>query len=763
MSRRISVIVDERGVNKVANSLNRLNTIGNKTVGVLHRVMSGVKSVGQWIYRYRYRITAAFSAAMYAIGRTYMSFEDTMVRTKVALRTTDADLKLLEETALNIGKTTSYSAGEAAEGMKILGRAGMATKDIIASIAPVLDLSYVAEIDLGEAAEKTAHILQMWNMEASEATRIADVLAMSEQVATGSILETADALKFAGIGAAKAGISFEETTGMILELAKGGILGSMAGRSLRMSFIRFERIKTGQTAKLMTQTFERLGPAVNQAVRAVQKGQMGFVEFVGVLTRAGATLGDMANIFEAQAAPAMLQLGQATGESYQKVVNVLVESGGYAKDAAAEIAGTLTATVKKIKASLGVIAIELGSTVAPDLKDWLNNTLHPWINDVTEAWNTGGDTWQEKLRSVWDGKLKPEFERGLASLGDLIAKWTPKLAEGIGNLAADLVPSLVKGTAAGIGKLTAQSWSGWSALGDWMMAHTTGFFATTIPNAAKGAARAVANGVIGDLNALPGVNIPSLGKDPKAGHAGQGTAGTLAGMGILPPGWTPTLTSQPRESVTEHARGQMEFFNVSEMVSMFSQEFGPSEQLDALLKIADNTEGDAASGGSSPAWLSSLVDKMGLSDPLGSVLGPIGDTLLSYVTDPIVSALDKHLGPTTTRLQKLADRALRVLDVPLGALNMALDGILMLLGQDYTSGRLTNEGAYQYAYAPAGGGSLSASSALQVGSMHFHGVSGGEDAGHQAVHEIAQYEGLASRQQARSLRRGMVKSEAQER
>jgi len=433
VSRRISVIVDERGVNKVATSLNRLNTVGNKTVGVLNRVMSGVKGIGQWIYRYRYRIAAAFTAIAYGIGRTYMSFEDTMIRTKVALRTTDEDLKLLEETALNIGKTTSYSAVEAAEGMKILGRAGMDTQQILAAINPVLDLSYVAEIDLGEAAEKTAHILQEFSLSADQATRVTDVLAMSEQLATGSIIETAEALKFAGIGAAKAGISFEETTAMILELAKGGILGSMAGRALRMAFVRFERIKTGSVAKLASDTFKRLGSSVQLAVKAVERGEMGFVDFVGVLTKAGASLGDMANIFEAQAAPAMLQLGQATSDSYQNMVDVLVGSAGYAKSAAAEIAGSLTATVNKIKASLGVMAIELMSSVAPSLKSWLNNELHPWINSITEAWENGGDTWRDKLRAVWRDKLRPTFIAGLEGLKDAVKAAIPGIVAAIGE------------------------------------------------------------------------------------------------------------------------------------------------------------------------------------------------------------------------------------------------------------------------------------------------------------------------------------------
>ena len=205
-----------------------------------------------------------------------------------------------------------------------------------------------------------------------------------------------------------------------------------------------------------------------------------------------------------------------------------------------------------------------------------------------------------------------------------------------------------------------------------------------------------------------------------------------------------------------------EFVTVSEMIDMFVAEFGPSEQLEALRQIANNTEDGGGEAGSSE-WLNGLIDKLGLSDPLGSILGPIGDTLLSYVTDPIVGALEKHFGPTGTRIEKLADVALRVLDVPLGMLNMALEGILGILGANYTSGRLTTAGAYQFAAAPAGGGSLSISSPIHTGDINIHGVHDGEDAAYRVTHRMAEIQTISSRQQARSLKRGMIKREAQER
>ena len=77
-------------------------------------MVSAIGKVGTAIWRYRYRILAAASATAYFLGRTYSSFEDTIIRTKVALSATEEQMQRLEDMALHLGKTTSYAATEAA-------------------------------------------------------------------------------------------------------------------------------------------------------------------------------------------------------------------------------------------------------------------------------------------------------------------------------------------------------------------------------------------------------------------------------------------------------------------------------------------------------------------------------------------------------------------------------------------------------------------------------------------------------------------------
>jgi len=772
--RRISVVVDERGVSKVANSLNRLNTIGNKTAGVLSRVMSGVKGIGNWMYRYRYRIAIGISAMFGAIFKTYSSLETTLKRTQIAMGDFAGEsIPLLETLANQLGRDTLYSATDAAEGMLLLAKSGMEVNEILAATPGILRSAIIEDLDLASATDMVTTALVAFELGADQSGRVADVLAKGANLSKTTMVELGQAVEKAGSLAHVAGYSFEQYIAILDAIAKySGIRGSEAGTHLRMAMTTFSDIGTGKISADGARAFERIGINVEKLGQRIRAGEVDFVKFAGLLHEAGAGVADFGQILEKRTIAAVIGLGKAASEAYPEFVNQLMNAVGYAEQGGAILEDSIEGQTKQIRSSLETMTNAIGKTLRPSLVEFLRDDLRPWINEVTETWENGGDTWQEKLRSVWTNKLKPEFVTMLEGINKLIVDWTPKIAETMGTLASEMAVPLARGLLAGAWNLTKTAWSGWSALGDRMNAHVVGFFTKTLPGAVTGAGKAVANAFIQDLNALTGVNISPLAGKSAPDHAGLGTYGTLAGLGVLPSGWTPSLTPQAGQNAGGQAldrkdflgrSDQMEFHSASEMVDMFSREFGPSEQLEALREIVDNTEETATSGGSSSTWLSGLIEKMGLSDPLTSILGPIGDTLLSYVTDPIVNALDKHLAPTTTRLQKLADRVLRVFDVPLGRLNMALDGILMLLGQDYTSGRLTNEGAYQYAYASGGGGNVSARSSLHVDQINIHGVKDGEDAAHRTTREIAQYEGMSSRQQARSLRRGMVKQEAQER
>lgn len=152
------------------------------------------------------------------------------------------DLEFLRKTALEFGATTTLSASQAAEALKLVASAkpdllesGEALKEVTKQ---AILLAEAAGIDLAQAAGTVGKSLNQFGAEASEAARFVNVLAAGSKFGSAEIPAISDALKAAGVAAASAKISFEQTGAAIQVLAAVGLQGSDAGTTLRNIFLK---------------------------------------------------------------------------------------------------------------------------------------------------------------------------------------------------------------------------------------------------------------------------------------------------------------------------------------------------------------------------------------------------------------------------------------------------------------------------------------------------------------------------------------------
>jgi TP901 family phage tail tape measure protein len=152
------------------------------------------------------------------------------------------DLQFLRDTALEFGATTTLSASQAAEALKLVASAkpdllesGTALKEVTKQ---AILLAEAAGIDLATAASTVGKSLNQFGADASEAARFVNVLAAGSKFGSAEIPAISEALKSAGVAAASAKISFEETGSAIQVLATVGLQGSEAGTALRNIFLK---------------------------------------------------------------------------------------------------------------------------------------------------------------------------------------------------------------------------------------------------------------------------------------------------------------------------------------------------------------------------------------------------------------------------------------------------------------------------------------------------------------------------------------------
>lgn len=91
-------------------------------------------------------------AAMGASLKVAVDFEAQMKRVQAITGASDAEFKALEKTAQHLGKTTSFSASEAAQGFEYLAMAGYDVNQIISAMPGVLNLAKIGQMDLATAA-----------------------------------------------------------------------------------------------------------------------------------------------------------------------------------------------------------------------------------------------------------------------------------------------------------------------------------------------------------------------------------------------------------------------------------------------------------------------------------------------------------------------------------------------------------------------------------------------------------------------------------
>ena len=137
-----------------------------------------------------------------AAVKTMASFEQTMAGVAAVTQATGDDFDAMSAKARELGATTSFSATEAAEGMRFLGQAGFDTEQIIAGIPSVLNLARAGMIDLGRASDIASDIGTAFRISAEDIGRVADVIAATASNSNTNIELLGNSMSFLSAQAA---------------------------------------------------------------------------------------------------------------------------------------------------------------------------------------------------------------------------------------------------------------------------------------------------------------------------------------------------------------------------------------------------------------------------------------------------------------------------------------------------------------------------------------------------------------------------------
>lgn len=208
------------GMNAVDKRLGRFD----RMVTGLGRTMIGV-----------FGAQAVFNGLSEAVG-IMSRFEVQMSTVRAITGATGDQFKELEKNALDLGRSTRYTATQVGSLQVEFGRLGFSTKEIINATKATLNLATASGSDLARSAEIAGSTLRAFQIDAKEMGRVTDVMAAGFNTSALGLDNFAESIKYVAPVAKAVNVSLEETTAMLAVLADAGIKGSQAGTSLRRIF-----------------------------------------------------------------------------------------------------------------------------------------------------------------------------------------------------------------------------------------------------------------------------------------------------------------------------------------------------------------------------------------------------------------------------------------------------------------------------------------------------------------------------------------------
>lgn len=221
---------------RLTGPLRRMTSNIGQKVGKWNKVLGEADAVGMRVVGTYKKMGAALGAAGAVVGaaavnvaKTGAEFEQAITNVGAVSLKSRSEIAELEEKALALGKSTKFTATEVANGMELMAKAGFTSADILSGVEGVLAAAAASGEGLAETSGTVSNVLKGMRMETSEASKVADVLALASSKTNSSIGTLGESMKNLSSVASQFGVSFEDSVAAVALLQDVGLDASVAG------------------------------------------------------------------------------------------------------------------------------------------------------------------------------------------------------------------------------------------------------------------------------------------------------------------------------------------------------------------------------------------------------------------------------------------------------------------------------------------------------------------------------------------------------
>ena len=418
----------------------------------MQRSMSLAEGFGDGMKKVGKLATAAFGAAEVAVAAfakssvdTGMKFDSAMSQVAATMGTTVDQIGELRDFAQEMGRTTAFSASEAADAMNILAMAGYNAEQQMETLPAVLNMAAAGGLGIAQAADYATGIIAGFSNETLDAATIADKLAVVASSAKGDVASFGEGLSTVAGMANTTGQSMQDMTVALGILGNNNFAASEAGNALSRTLKNLYQ-PTDSARKAMA----KLGVSAYDAegnARPLQDVLIDLNQSLDGMSEE-AKNAQLSQIFDAatlKSVPALMN--NATG-AWDELAEKIGNSEGAAKDMANVQLDNLQGDITLFKSALEGAQIAVSDGLTPSLRDFVQFGTRA-ISGMTQAFQRNGisgafDTFSRYL-DIGLGKLLegvPKYIETGMQLVTAVASGFVKAIPSIANAAVEVAQTV---------------------------------------------------------------------------------------------------------------------------------------------------------------------------------------------------------------------------------------------------------------------------------------------------------------------------------
>lgn len=364
----IALVLQDRFSNQAREASSQIKRLHNEAKMAVTANLQSAKSMADTVMGWSGRALGGISSML----QEGAGFVDTMTTVKAITAATDTQMKGLSETAQSLGIATMFDSKEIASGMQYLAMAGNTAEEIqqmIEGAAYVAGATNMALGGKGGTADLITNAMSTFQIEAAGAATVGDQLAKAALSSNMSIIDLAEAIKYAGADMVNLKRSLPEVAALAGVLGNAGIQGSMAGTAMS-NMARYLN-------KSLVQPSYKGGKALATLGLSIKDFTDSNGDLIDLSSAIGKIVGGMKGLSSMEVAQVFNDIFGVRGNraaaalarslpEYESLLNkILYESDGYAKSIVEQRMETIAGGIDQMTSALENLRTTFTTAIAP--------------------------------------------------------------------------------------------------------------------------------------------------------------------------------------------------------------------------------------------------------------------------------------------------------------------------------------------------------------------------------------------------------------